>query len=710
MKKAVAVFLLFVMLLCTSCGGASGRSGSDTGITSAPDTEGKAGSDSQTPDAGKAEEMPTAAPTPIPDNFEGKTLKFDTSVRYQTIDGFGAGYTWYAERLLKSEYSSSGFDALFNDSRLTILRFKNEYEYYIENKAGNISTVASYYKEARDRAAKYGEKVKVLMCCWSPPAKLKSDNSIDVGDGTLRKDADGNYCYEEYADWWVESLKYYMSRGIQIDYVSIQNEVDFAPDDYEGCLFAANETEDKASYSKAFLAVYFAMKEAFGDDAPKLLGPETMTCAPATLSSYTKEIRETAPEALDGYAFHLYQGGSSDSATMTVSPSSFFNEFSNMTLLLGDTRKWQTEFYIGHGIQTAELIHNCLTNAQMNAYIYWGGVWADSPGNTFESADLIEVNAAGEWRTSANYYALRHFSEFIRPGYDRIDAKSGASSVKASAYASPDNTKLAFVLVNPGDEEFTYRIKSDDYTVTDSRVYTSVFGDECEGPDGLYQDCGPLSEGGVFTLPAKSVVTLDVTGYAGSVPMTPEPVKAITYDTEVITDAAAAPVPDSDTVIIDTAFTDKGDITGFTSFGSSMSSFAEGMGTEGDGALKVSGRTAAWNGIVLSQGYFEHYGYMLYVSYDCMTENGGQTISCTSSFDVNKSTQYPSTENTRVSTSVLKAGEWTHAEGYMTMFSNMDPESFKIYWETGDNTDDFYLDNVQVRIMYTMPAGEFSLN
>ncbi|MBR5967783.1 MAG: hypothetical protein IK001_04190, partial [Lachnospiraceae bacterium] len=306
MKKCiVSVFLICVMLL-SACAKNSQNSVDTTPAPGTPtDTAVTNGADKQ-PD-------PTKAPTPTeePDTFEGKTLEFDFNKQYQTIDGFGAAFTWYAERLLRAENSEGGFDALFNDLKLNILRFKNEYEYNIEDKAENAVTMASYYKEARERAAQYGEKVQVLLCCWSPPAKLKSDNSIDVGSGTLKKDADGNYCYEAYADWWTEAVKYYRSFGIQIDYVSIQNEVDFAPDDYEGCLFAANETDDKASYSKAFLAVYRAFKAEFGDDAPKLIGPETMSCVPTTLKSYMKEALAEEPESMYAYGFHLYVGGTS---------------------------------------------------------------------------------------------------------------------------------------------------------------------------------------------------------------------------------------------------------------------------------------------------------------------------------------------------------------------------------------------------------------
>ena len=700
-------------MLLSACG-KSGDSNDipvpDTGsseITASPDA-GEQGTPAGSTSSDVGTESSTPVPTEEPDDFEGKTLTFNTQKTFQTMDGFGAAFTWYGERLIKAEDPQGGFDALFNDLKLNILRFKNEYEYNIEDKAENAVTIATYYKEARERAALYGEKVQVLMCCWSPPAKLKSDNSIDVGSGTLKKKADGSFCYEEYADWWAESVKYYRSFGIQIDYVSIQNEVDFAPSDYEGCLFGAKETDDKASYSKAFLAVYRAFKREFGDDAPKLIGPETMSCQPTTLKSYMKETLAEEPDSMYGYGFHLYVGGTSDSNTMTVVPSSYFDSFSNMSMLLGDMPKWQTEFYIGHGIQTAELICNALTQGDMTAYIYWSGVWADSSSFTFESPDLIEINNAREWRTSANYWALRHFSEYIRPGYKRIEAPSGYTKVRSSAFMNENGSKIAVVMVNSSDEEIQYRISGKDYTITDSAVYQSIFGDECEGPDNLYANLGSLGKGNTVIIPAKSVTTVDITGYYGDKQVSVPEIKKVKYDNEVITEFPVSAVPSEDVEIIGTSYESENDVSLLSGFGSSMLTYTAGGGKDGNGCLKVSGRAADWNGVLLSGGYFEHYGYMLYVSYDCMMEKDTGVLSCTSSFEKDGNTYYPEGENLRVVATDLKAGEWKHVEGYMTMYKDMDPGSFKIYWESAGNTDDFYLDNVSVKILYTMPAGAMS--
>ena len=113
-------------------------------------------------------------PEYIPTADEIQQMVFDTQVAHQKWEGFGAAYTWYGDRLYNAKDSEGGYDALFSDAKLTILRFKNEYEYNVEGKAGNATAMLRNYKEARDRAGLYGEKVTVLLCCWSPPAYLKS--------------------------------------------------------------------------------------------------------------------------------------------------------------------------------------------------------------------------------------------------------------------------------------------------------------------------------------------------------------------------------------------------------------------------------------------------------------------------------------------------------------------------------------------------------
>ena len=702
-KWKFGVFLCFCLLL-VGCKSAKNKNDTSTSVQN-----------ESTP-AVTAE--PTEVTSAITEGANSNTTKdayvkyiFDAETKYQTVDGFGAAYTWYADRLLQKKNTEDALDALFADAKLSILRFKNEYEYYTEDSASNANTMVKYYTEARKRAAEYGEDVIVLMSCWSPTTDLKENNDI-TGTATLKKDENGNYCYGEYADWWVESIDYYQSKGIQVDYVSIQNECDFAAS-YDGCLFSSTETDKQASYAKAYLAVYYAFQKQFGENAPKMIGPETMSCDAGTLSAYMKEVIETEPDSIYAIAHHLYVGGESDEDTNSVVPGSFVNNFMNLSSFFPQYKKWQTEFYLGHAIDTATLINNCMVYENANAYIYWSGVWEDEDPE-FENGQLVACyNSAGEddgWRLCADYYALRHFSEFIRPGYTRIKAISGDGDVRTSVYMNEYTTKLAMVLINTSEEEKSFHIVGEDYTITDSCIYQSVFGDACESADGLFQDVGSLGENNAITLAGKSVVTIDVTGYYGDeAPVTPEltkielpEVETSEKDQEIVEENA------EEKLIFAGDFNTVDDTLLFQGFGNSSAEFEEATGVDGTGCMRVAGRSQDWNGISLGTAKFSEYGYKAYVSYDVMMKEAGNLVSATTTFTVDGNTQYPGRKDCRVYQEIEEAGVWYHVEGYVTLFSNIDEGSFQLYWESAGNTSDIYLDNITVKLLYTEPAGKYA--
>jgi len=442
--------------------------------------------------------------------------EFDVSVDYQTIDGFGAAYTWYSDWITQCDDRPKAYDALFSDGGMSLLRFKNEYEYARADYAGNGTTMLGYYREAAKRLAEKGEKPITLLSCWSPPKALKAGNDIS-GRASLRKNDDGSFCYAEYAAWWVESVRYYEGLGIDIGYVCIQNEVDFAAE-YDGCRFEVTETSDCASFAQAYLAVYRAFRQAFGDDAPRMLGPETMSCVPGTIFAYMKPILEAEPASVWGIAHHLYVGGEADGKTNEVEPGSYIDRFMGLCNSFGDWHRWQTEFYIGHALDTATLINYCLVYERANAYIYWSCVWADeSP--TFENGMLLAIKhgrqnwtTANGWRLCADYYALRHFSQFIRPGYVRVKGLSMDAKIANSAYRNADASRVVLVLINQDEAARSYRLVGRNYEIRSSQAYQSTFGEDCPSEANCFVDIGSALSGGGLILPPKSVTTVVLTG------------------------------------------------------------------------------------------------------------------------------------------------------------------------------------------------------
>ena len=464
---------------------------------------------------GAEEVSPTPLPTVVVDP-DARTVTFDLEKQHQAIDGFGAGFTWYSELIFSLKSSQECVDLLFRDAGFTILRFKNELGYSSGGALGKARIDKEYYTRAQQYATERGETVKVLYSSWSPQATLKSNKRVE-GGGTLAKDDSGNYVYDKFAKWWTDAVTLYRSQGIPVGYVSIQNECDFVAS-YDGCEFSATETAEQASYAEAFLATFRSFKDTFGADAPLMIAPETMTVDSSTLKRYIQPILDAEPGSIYAIAHHLYLGGTSSDDPNECAPDSFLMNFMGVKSLAAknNLRKWQTEFYRGTALQTANVINNSLTYEDANAYIFWGGVWRAEEGNDgMDNGNLIIVgNEARKWPTekgylaTGNYYAMRHFSQYIRPGYVRIDAGiTGGTSVRSSAYVSPDGNTVVIVLLNNDAAATKVQLPLENFSAARSSIVQSVFTKGYTA-DMCYKDLGSLDANRIVALPGESVTTI----------------------------------------------------------------------------------------------------------------------------------------------------------------------------------------------------------
>ena len=188
MKKLWKLFLVMSVLVFAACGGKQDGTKKPEG----------------TPGPAEGEPTPevTAEPAPGGNPVDGDYLQytFNLEEKHQKIDGFGGAFTWYSDQVFTAGNTNGLLDAAFTDAKMSVIRFKNEYSYHGEGNASNVGSMLRIYEAAVERAAKYGEEPTILLSCWSPPARLKSNQSIN-GGGSLAKHEDGTYMYEEYASW-----------------------------------------------------------------------------------------------------------------------------------------------------------------------------------------------------------------------------------------------------------------------------------------------------------------------------------------------------------------------------------------------------------------------------------------------------------------------------------------------------------------------------
>lgn len=411
-------------------------------------------------------------------------INFDPKVTYQTMDGWGASYTWYGDWLTTIDNRETGFDYIFNDCEFNILRFRdlNKVRGY-----GGVWENTNYpaYKAYYDAAVKRGIDPIVLVTSWGQYDRdvdfvaltKKDDNGHTYY--TLAKDRNGKYVYDKLADFCVESVKLFQKAGIPVHYFSISNETelqgvgkDEQGKDRNEIPFYLGPTENKyhCAYWKAHMAVYKAFKEAFGDDAPILTGAEVMADTEHIISSYVDPLIKADPDSFGLIAHHLY-GSANTPATF----SDVYNKFGK------DYKLWQTEWYNNDFIDHANKLINELNYENISAYLYWNGVW-----NSDVTDCLLRINwfsGTQEIQRRGNHYVMMHFSKYIKPGYKRVEAASHITDANATSFISPDGKTLVTVILNSTGKTEKLRLKVDGYKIKSGKIYTSTFN-STKNPNG----------------------------------------------------------------------------------------------------------------------------------------------------------------------------------------------------------------------------------
>jgi glucuronoarabinoxylan endo-1,4-beta-xylanase len=424
------------------------------------------------------------APEIIPPKPKG-TGQVDVAKRHQKIEGFGASGAYYTKNFINHQKKDDLCNLLFKELGLDILRIRNNYE--IEPNSFNETV-----EIIKGGEAALGRDLKVMISSWSPPAALKSNGKL-IG-GTLKK-SNGKFVYDEFAKWWCESVLAYNKAGVKVDYINLQNELDYeAP--WESCKFTPTETMDStlAAYDIAFEKVYQNLYQKMGSAMPKMLAPESSGLGNA--KPYIENLDDLSH--VYGFAHHLYDCSGCGQAPdrfipRMVSLRNFVGQYGNKPI-------FQTEFEEDPGtwddaINTALLIHNSLTIEQVSAYLYWDLFWA--PGTA-----LLSINDSASYTIKPTYYTFKQYSAFINADWQRVEASNDNTGLRISAYISPDNQKLTVVIINiTEDIDISLDLGIKNFSVAKGVIYRSSPAENCV-QIGSYDKKAPLK------LPANSVTTL----------------------------------------------------------------------------------------------------------------------------------------------------------------------------------------------------------
>jgi len=460
------------------------------------------------------------------------TEPFSFATPNQTIMGFGGSEAFYSNYLDSHPNESQIMTALFDPVQglgITFLRLENNYYNYNGTNATTFDPDNTKILTAATTTL--GSAPTVLMSSWTPPASLKSNNSLNgctgvtngnctSGFGTLAQ-VGGAYNYAGFGQFWLNSLQAYAALGVVPNYISIQNEPDF-PATYVACLFNPTEapaqlyqtTQSYASYGKAFDATYKAINGSVLASVPQMVGPESFS-----ISNAQALLTEVPANELAAVAHHLYNVSSyGGNPSNQVSPMTTFDSDYPVQL------KFETEYFQTSGFSDAIDIHNALTVANDNVYLYWGLAWPSALQNgiSTDQQGLLYIdnpfNAQSTWAYPNGwtyndaYYAMKGYSYYIRPGYIRYEATSSNADEDVSVYQSPDAKTTVIVILNTSTSKTdTVGLDLSTITYTTSAMYRSSFATAITSPGAeRWNSIGAYTSQGI-TMGPQSEVTIVLT-------------------------------------------------------------------------------------------------------------------------------------------------------------------------------------------------------
>lgn len=352
--------------------------------------------------------------------------------------------------LIKELFSPNGLDLSFTRLTIGASDFSPMHYSFNEMPVGqrddslknfSLSQIEGNVIPTTKSAIEANPKLKIMASPWSAPNWMKTTDSM-IG-GTLRSDA-----YAAFADYFVKYTNEMRARGINIDYVSIQNEPDFAPKDYPGMKLTPAQRAD-------FVKNHLGPKFAALDNAPKILEWDH------NWDQINQPIDvlndKDAAKFYDGVAWHCYAGDvSAQSKVKNTFPEKnvYFTECSG--------GEWGKNWNDAFGWQVKNLIIGTSRN-HARGVLFWNLALDENfgphLGGCGDCRGVITINSqSGEITRNMEYYALGHISKFVKPGAVRIQSSDIGGNLDNVAFKNSDGS-VFLIIVNTSGLDKTFSIK-----------------------------------------------------------------------------------------------------------------------------------------------------------------------------------------------------------------------------------------------------------
>ena len=400
---------------------------------------------------------------------------------HQTVDGFGASS---ADFLTGLSQDQADFFFAPTGIGLSILRIQiipDRATCDAVFKKGSCSVANGQILDGELQSAKLAvaRGAIVIATPWSPPGNFKTNGTFNNGGALLPA---------HYSDWANEIAQFVVMmahNGVPIYAVSVQNEPDLSRD-YGSCTYTAQQIHDFVPY------LYAALQSA-GVGSTRIIIAEQSSWNFDLTTLAMADSKVASDVAI--VAAHAYSGG-------------------NRPYPTAGKHLWQTEYgsqggvfdgSITDGIRCAKMMHGFLSEANINAWLWW--FLSDMPkqGEGLDNSALTDIHGHIPKRA----YITGQSSKFVRPRWSRIGV-TNSGLLEITAFKDEQDKQFAIVAINPSRFSVTTKFFLNGFTadtvipwITSRRLSLAA-----QRPVAV---SGPKFS---YTLPAMSVTTFS--GAAGN--------------------------------------------------------------------------------------------------------------------------------------------------------------------------------------------------
>ena len=449
------------------------------------------------------------------------TITIDSKQKYQTMVGYGASMTdasafvlmqlkdknpdlyEYTMTRLFDKDDGAGFSYLRKPLGSSDYTATDKYYSYCDKKSPNLTAFSidhdkKYIIPALKEALRFNPEIKIMGSPWSPPAWMKTNNSL-TGISKEEK-ASGKTCklkpqyFDIYANYFVKIIEAYKNEGLNIHSITLQNEPQFDAAKYPCMRMDINDQirlvsilgpklKDKNLETKIF--IHDHNWQLHPDDRKVIGGDAKMN--PIDLCRAILNDPQASPH-IAGTAWHCYSG---TTRTMTKAYNTIHTEFPDKEIFCTEITGWGKDRGSWFGNIDWTMNHNWMGGPQNYASVslQWNLALDHKYGPTLrdDSAALgiVTINTDNylEVKLEREYYPMAQLSKAAQPGSIRIASEVRKQNTKSNmldtlAFQMPDG-KISLVVYNSKEDKCQFQVSSNGkyfhYTMPGRSIATFIW-------------------------------------------------------------------------------------------------------------------------------------------------------------------------------------------------------------------------------------------